>query len=94
MILCFTVICLHNRVFQSFIVEMRLDNVMITVIKPYPHKAADSRYVHRGAFRWDLAEKRFEEETPQYKIFRSILKMEGNPCKRKSIFDRRSSMDD
>ena len=44
--------------------------------KANPHKAADSRYVHRGAFRWDLAEKRFEEETPQYKIFRSIQKME------------------
>src|SRR5699024_2216086 len=44
--------------------------------KANPHKAADSRYVHRGAFRWDLAQKRFEEETPQYKIFRSIQKME------------------
>src|SRR5699024_5627791 len=44
--------------------------------KANPHKAADSRYVHRGAFCWDLAQKRYEEETPQYKIFRSIQKME------------------
>ena len=30
-----------------------------------PDKAADSRYLHRGDFRWDLAENRHRPETVQ-----------------------------
>lgn len=39
-------------------------------------KAADSRYLHRGKFRWDLAEKRTEKGSYQYDIYQSILSME------------------
>ncbi|MBQ3396657.1 MAG: hypothetical protein IJG55_10110, partial [Synergistaceae bacterium] len=40
-----------------------------------PDRAADSRYVHRGAFHWDDAEKRNDENTTQGKIFRAVHKL-------------------
>ncbi|MBQ3448654.1 MAG: hypothetical protein IJG34_01985, partial [Synergistaceae bacterium] len=39
---------------------------------PDPDKAADSRYVHRGAFKWENAEKRNDMSTPEGKVFRAI----------------------
>ncbi|MBR0150044.1 MAG: hypothetical protein IJP89_01640 [Synergistaceae bacterium] len=39
---------------------------------PDPDKAADSRYVHRGAFHWEDAEKREDMNTPQGRIFTAI----------------------
>ena len=36
-----------------------------------PDKAADSRYIHRGDFRWDLAENRHRPDTVQGKLFLS-----------------------
>jgi len=39
-------------------------------------KAADSRYIHRGAFNWELALKRREEGTYQEKLFYGIRRME------------------
>lgn len=41
-----------------------------------PDKAADSRYVHRGAFRWELAEKRSDADSAQGRIFRGLDKLE------------------
>lgn len=41
-----------------------------------PNKCQDSRYIHRGNFQWDLAEKRNEQGSMQNKIFTSILKLE------------------
>ncbi len=41
-----------------------------------PEKAPDSRYVHRGNFRWDLAENRHDADTVQGKIFQGLLKLE------------------
>ena len=40
-----------------------------------PDKAADSRYVHRGAFQWEDAAKRNNTDTPQGKIFTAIRKL-------------------
>ncbi len=41
-----------------------------------PLKQADSRYLHRGAMRWDLAEKRHDESTPEGKIFGGLARLE------------------
>ena len=41
-----------------------------------PDKAADSRYLHRGEFRWDLAENRHRPETVQGKLFPMLDKLE------------------
>ena len=41
-----------------------------------PDKAADSRYLHRGDFRWDLAENRHRPETVQGKLFPALDKLE------------------
>lgn len=37
-----------------------------------PSKAQDSRYIHRGKFQWDLAEKISEKGTVQERIFRGL----------------------
>ncbi|MCR4935733.1 MAG: amylosucrase, partial [Oscillospiraceae bacterium] len=39
-------------------------------------KAADSRYLHRGAFRWDLAALRGDPETRQGKVFQALRRLE------------------
>ena len=44
--------------------------------KEIPEKAPDSRYIHRGKFRWDLAEKIDEEGTYQQKIFAGLNRLE------------------
>ena len=41
-----------------------------------PDKAADSRYIHRGDFRWDLAENRHRPDTVQGKLFPALDKLE------------------
>ena len=41
-----------------------------------PHKADDSRFLHRGDFRWDLAENRNLPDTVQGKLFPALLKLE------------------
>ena len=41
-----------------------------------PDKAADSRYIHRGDFRWDLAENRHRPDTVQGKLFPVLDKLE------------------
>ena len=42
-----------------------------------PEKCADSRYVHRGHFRWDLAELRKDPETVQGRLFTALRKLEN-----------------
>lgn len=44
--------------------------------KENPLKAADSRYIHRGAMRWDLAEHISDESTPEGKVFQSLSRLE------------------
>ena len=43
--------------------------------KKDPEKAPDSRYLHRGNFRWDLADNRHTEGTVQYQLFRALDRM-------------------
>ena len=43
---------------------------------PDADRAADSRYVHRGHFRWELEKKRAEKGTVQNRIFEGMQKME------------------
>ena len=49
-----------------------------------PDKREDSRYLHRGNFPWDLAERRTDPETSQGKLFQGLRRMEGiraaEPC--------------
>lgn len=40
-----------------------------------PKKADDSRYVHRGAFCWDQADLRNNEDTPQGRLFQQIRQL-------------------
>ena len=44
--------------------------------KDDPDKAPDSRYIHRGKFNWDLAEKIRDEESVQGRIFGGLEKLE------------------
>lgn len=44
--------------------------------KEDPEKSADSRYLHRGVFHWDLAQNRHNPETVQGKIFPALDKLE------------------
>lgn len=44
--------------------------------KENPLKCQDSRYLHRGAFCWDLAEKRNQPDTVEGKLFKGLGKLE------------------
>lgn len=54
--------------------------------KEDPDKATDSRYIHRGKFRWDLAEKRTNQKTLQGRIFTALHLLE-QIRKQEQIFD-------
>lgn len=41
-----------------------------------PEKCRDSRYLHRGSYRWDLETKIADTETSQHKIFTALQKLE------------------
>ena len=42
-----------------------------------PHKAADSRYLHRGAMDWTAAEKRHDPDSPEGRAFQGLLRLEA-----------------
>ena len=44
--------------------------------KEDPYKAADSRYIHRGAMNWKLAENRKDADTVEGKVFQGLAKLE------------------
>lgn len=44
--------------------------------KMNPDKAGDSRYIHRGKFQWDLAEKRKDSTSVQGRIFQALAQLE------------------
>lgn len=44
--------------------------------KEDPYKAEDSRYVHRGAMNWELAEKKTDNGTVEGKIFQGLAQLE------------------
>lgn len=45
--------------------------------KKYPEKSADSRYLHRGAMRWDLAERRKDINSVEGKLFQGLRLLEN-----------------
>ena len=49
-----------------------------------PDRQEDSRYIHRGAFQWELAERRSDPDTYQGKLFQGLRRLEelraGEPC--------------
>lgn len=54
--------------------------------KEEPDKAEDSRYIHRGKFQWELAEKRNDAASVQGKIFNALDRLE-NIRKREPVFE-------
>jgi amylosucrase len=54
--------------------------------KDDPDKRDDSRYIHRGAFKWDLAELVHEKGTSQQQIFDGLSKLESIRRSR-NVFD-------
>ncbi len=54
--------------------------------KDDPDKAADSRYIHRGRFRWELEKKRDDKESMQGKIFQGLKQLE-EIRKTEDVFD-------
>ena len=56
-----------------------------------PRKAEDSRYLHRGDFRWDEAENRRDADTRQGRIFTELLHLEElrRSC---GVFDSRAQI--
>ena len=44
--------------------------------KDDPDKREDSRYIHRGAFRWDLARKRSGRRSVEARIFQGLTQLE------------------
>ena len=55
--------------------------------KEDPDKAADSRYIHRGAFQWELAGKRKSKSSVEGQIFQTLDRMEKIRSQ-ESVFDK------
>lgn len=55
--------------------------------KEDPDKAADSRYIHRGAFQWELAGKRKSKSSVEGQIFQTLDRMEQIRSQ-ESVFDK------
>lgn len=55
--------------------------------KEDPDKAADSRYIHRGAFQWELAGKRKSKTSVEGQIFQTLDRME-QIRRQESVFDK------
>lgn len=54
--------------------------------KENPDKAEDSRYIHRGRFKWKLAEKRNDSKSVEGKIFTALKQLE-HIRKRETVFE-------
>lgn len=54
--------------------------------KDDPDKCQDSRYIHRGAFRWDLARKRGYKNSVEGRIFRGLQRLE-EIRRQETVFD-------
>ena len=59
--------------------------------KENPLKQEDSRYIHRGAFHWELAKNRNDTSTVEGKIFRGLDKLE-KLRKKETVFDSSASV--
>ncbi len=75
------VITLHAFMFSQSGIPVLYSGDEIGMLNDYtykkdPDKAPDSRYLHRGDFRWDLAGNRNDPKTVQGMIFPALLKLE------------------
>ena len=59
--------------------------------KENPLKQEDSRYIHRGAFHWELAKNRNDTSTVEGKIFQGLDKLE-KLRKKETVFDSSASV--
>ncbi len=59
--------------------------------KENPLKQEDSRYIHRGAFHWELAKNRSDTSTVEGKIFQGLDKLE-KLRKKETVFDSSASV--
>ena len=59
--------------------------------KENPLKWEDSRYIHRGAFRWDLEKKRLDESSVEGKIFHGLDRLE-KIRRQEMVFDASASV--
>ena len=69
----------------------KADSELVTLYngmcKEDPDKAADSRYIHRGAFQWELAGKRKSKTSVEGQIFQTLDRME-QIRRQESVFDK------
>ena len=74
-------IMLHAYMFMQSGIPMLYSGDEVGQVNDYsykenPHKAGDSRYIHRGRFSWDLAEKRKDTSTVAGRIFQALCQLE------------------
>lgn len=60
--------------------------------KENKEKQADSRYIHRGAFMWELAQNRKDKNCPEGKIFQTLGRME-NIRRREKVFSSKADVE-
>lgn len=84
------VLMLHAYMFTQSGIPMLYSGDEIGQLNDYSYKESDdrdrredSRYVHRGKFRWDLAAKKEEKGTIQERIFEGLSELEKIRRKRK-----------
>lgn len=82
---------LHAYMFTQSGIPMLYSGDEIGQLNDYSYredrdKASDSRYVHRGAFRWDLAKQRKNEKRVQGKLFLTLQTLEEIRA-RENVFD-------
>ena len=75
------ILTLHAFMFSQSGIPVLYSGDEIGMLNDYsykedPHKVQDSRYLHRGDFRWDLAENRKDPKTLQGKLFPALLRLE------------------
>ena len=56
-----------------------------------PEKAEDSRYIHRGSFHWDLAEKKENPLTVEGAVFQALNRLE-HIRRQENVFDRNAEV--
>ena len=59
--------------------------------KQDPEKAEDSRYIHRGAFHWELAENRHDESSVEGAIFQALDRLE-QIRRQENVFDQKADV--
>ncbi len=72
---------LHAYMFMQSGIPMLYSGDEVAQVNDYtykddPYKAADSRYIHRGAMRWDLAENITDPDAVEGKIFQGLNRLE------------------